>query len=146
MARALDEAFALAALGPGHGPNPRVGCVLLDSRGTIGRGTHRGAGHPHAEVEALHDAARQGHAVRGATAVVTLEPCAHTGRTGPCAAALAEAGVARVVFAASDPNPQAAGGAKYLRARGIDVMPDADPSRARDLNLAWWHAITTGRP
>ncbi|MDR1427217.1 MAG: riboflavin biosynthesis protein RibD, partial [Bifidobacteriaceae bacterium] len=73
----MSEAFALAGLGPPHGPNPRVGCVLLRGPQAIGRGWHRGAGHPHAEVEALADAARNGRSAQGATAVVTLEPCAH---------------------------------------------------------------------
>ena len=106
MRRALD-----LAVSPGvpTGPNPRVGCVLIDADGTeVAEGFHRGAGHPHAEVEAL--AALDGPAT-GLTAVVTLEPCNHTGRTGPCARALVEAGVRRVVYAQRDPNPVAAGGA-----------------------------------
>src|SRR5262245_28518197 len=89
---AMRRALALAA-SPGvpTGPNPRVGCVLLDDGGrTVAEGWHRGAGSPHAEADALHHA---GVAARGATAVVTLEPCNHTGRTGPCSRALAEAGV-----------------------------------------------------
>src|SRR6476469_5722998 len=104
---AMRRALALAA-SPGVplGPNPRVGCVLLDGDGDIvAEGFHRGAGTPHAEVDAL---ARAGEHARGATAVVTLEPCNHTGRTGPCAQALVAAGVRRVVMAQSDPNPAAA--------------------------------------
>ena len=109
-ARAMERALALAA-SPGVplGPNPRVGCVLLDDDGDeVAEGFHRGAGTPHAEADALAEA---GDAARGATAVVTLEPCNHTGRTGPCAEALIAAGVRRVVFAQADPNPVAAGGA-----------------------------------
>ena len=111
---AMTRALALAA-SPGVplGPNPRVGCVLLAEDGTtVAEGFHRGAGAPHAEAEAL---ARAGSAARGTTAVVTLEPCNHTGRTGPCARALAEAGVARVVYAQADTNPVATGGADALR-------------------------------
>src|SRR6478736_9843673 len=101
MLRALD----LARRGPAHGPNPRVGCVLLaPGARVLGEGWHRGAGTPHAEVAALADARTRGLDVRGATAVVTLEPCDHTGRTGPCSVALLEAGVARVVVAVPDPN------------------------------------------
>src|SRR6478672_10920839 len=103
---AMRRALALAATpGVPLGPNPRVGCVLLDDHGrTVAEGYHRGAGTPHAEADAL---TRAGAAARGATAVVTLEPCNHTGRTGPCAQALVEAGVRRVVFAQADTNPVA---------------------------------------
>src|SRR6478735_6783332 len=100
---AMLRALALAA-SPGvpTGPNPRVGGVLLDDAGTtVAEGWHRGAGSPHAEVDALRQA---GAAARGTTAVVTLEPCNHTGRTGPCARALVDAGVRRVVYAQRDPN------------------------------------------
>ena len=90
----MRRALELAARGPATDPNPRVGCVLLDAAGrTLGEGWHRGAGTPHAEVAALSDAEQRGRDVGGATAVVTLEPCNHTGRTGPCAEALREAGV-----------------------------------------------------
>ncbi|WP_408608899.1 bifunctional diaminohydroxyphosphoribosylaminopyrimidine deaminase/5-amino-6-(5-phosphoribosylamino)uracil reductase RibD, partial [Desertihabitans aurantiacus] len=109
-ARALMRcALELARLGPVVDPNPRVGAVITDAAGqVVGRGYHRGAGSPHAEAVALAEA---GPAARGGTAVVTLEPCDHTGRTGPCSVALAGAGVARVVYAQPDPNPVAAGGA-----------------------------------
>ncbi len=140
MRRAIDAADAVVrAL-----PNPRVGCVLLDADGTeIATGVHRGAGTPHAEVDALTQA---GARAAGATAIVTLEPCNHTGRTGPCAEALIKAGVARVVFAQSDPNPDAAGGADTLRAAGIDVEGGVLAEEAEALNVAWTHAVTTGRP
>src|SRR5687768_1913746 len=117
---AMRRALALAATpGVPLGPNPRVGCVLLAADGTtIAEGFHRRAGAPHAEVAALAEA---GEAARGATAVVTLEPCNHTGRTGPCSEALIAAGVRRVVFAQTDSNPLAFGGAARLREAGVEV-------------------------
>jgi diaminohydroxyphosphoribosylaminopyrimidine deaminase/5-amino-6-(5-phosphoribosylamino)uracil reductase len=141
MARALELA---ATPGVPLGPNPRVGCVLLDEDGhTVAEGHHRGAGSPHAEVDAL---ARAGERAQGTTAVVTLEPCNHTGRTGPCARALVAAGVRRVVFAQSDPNPAAAGGAATLRAAGVDVAGGLMLDEARTLNRAWTFAVDHGRP
>lgn len=143
--RAMRRALALAA-SPGvpHGPNPRVGCVLLAPDGSeIAEGFHRGAGTAHAEAAALAEA---GTAARGATAVVTLEPCNHTGRTGPCAQALLEAGVARVVYAQPDPNPLAAGGAATLRAAGVEVEMGLLEHEARALNRAWTFAHEHGRP
>lgn len=126
------------------GPNPRVGCVLVDATGrTVGEGVHRGAGTPHAEVDAL---AQAGPAARGATAVVTLEPCNHVGRTGPCSEALVAAGVARVVYAQPDPHALAAGGAERLRAAGIAVEGGLLADEAAAVNEAWTHAVTTGRP
>lgn len=114
-AAAMRRAIALAARGLGStSPNPVVGCVITDAAGTVvGEGWHQRAGGPHAEVHALRAA---GPAARGGTAYVTLEPCNHTGRTGPCAQALLEAGVTRVVYAVPDPDPQASGGAATLRA------------------------------
>ena len=143
--RAMGRALALAA-SPGVplGPNPRVGCVILDEHGDeVAEGFHRGAGTPHAEVDALPEA---GEAARGATAVVTLEPCNHTGRTGPCAGALVEAGVRRVVFAQADTNPVAAGGAQTLRDAGVEVEGGLLADRARALNRAWTFAVEHGRP
>ncbi|MEU9001876.1 bifunctional diaminohydroxyphosphoribosylaminopyrimidine deaminase/5-amino-6-(5-phosphoribosylamino)uracil reductase RibD, partial [Streptomyces sp. NPDC048551] len=107
--RAMRRAVALAARGLGStSPNPVVGCVITDASGTVvGEGWHERAGGPHAEVHALR---RAGAAARGGTAYVTLEPCDHTGRTGPCTRALLEAGVTRVRYAVSDPDPRAAGG------------------------------------
>lgn len=144
-AHALDRAFAAAATEDvPHGPNPRVGAVVLDGAGAVvGIGHHRGAGTAHAEVVALQAA---GVAARGGTVVVTLEPCSHTGRTGPCTRALIDAGVRRVVYAVDDPNPQAAGGAHALREAGIDVVPAVDEERARALNEPWHVAMERGRP
>ncbi|MEU7109935.1 bifunctional diaminohydroxyphosphoribosylaminopyrimidine deaminase/5-amino-6-(5-phosphoribosylamino)uracil reductase RibD [Streptomyces sp. NPDC046215] len=125
-------------------PNPVVGCVVLAPDGTVvGEGFHKGAGHPHAEPEAL---AAAGDRARGATAVVTLEPCAHTGRTGPCADALLRAGVARVLYAVPDPNPGAAGGAERLRAAGVEVVGDVLREEAERVNELWLTAIRRGRP
>lgn len=142
---AMSRALALAATpGVPAGPNPRVGCVLLDPSGAeVGEGFHRGAGSPHAEVDAL---AAAGDGARGATAVVTLEPCNHTGRTGPCAQALLAAGVRRVVYAQADTNPVAEGGAATLRAGGVDVEGGLLLDEARALNRAWSFALEHGRP
>jgi diaminohydroxyphosphoribosylaminopyrimidine deaminase/5-amino-6-(5-phosphoribosylamino)uracil reductase len=140
MRRALDAARATERTLP----NPRVGCVLLAADGSeIAVGAHHGAGTPHAEVVALTQA---GERARGATAVVTLEPCNHTGRTGPCAQALIEAGVARVVFAQIDPDRTASGGASTLRGAGIDVEAGVMAEEATDLNVEWTFAVTAGRP
>jgi len=141
MRRALELAVT-----PGVplGPNPRVGCVLLADDGTeVAEGFHRGAGTAHAEADAL---ARAGDAARGTTAVVTLEPCNHTGRTGSCAQALVEAGVRRVVFAQADANPVASGGAETLRAGGVEVEGGLFAEEARRLNRAWTFAVEHGRP
>ncbi|MEO8108012.1 MAG: bifunctional diaminohydroxyphosphoribosylaminopyrimidine deaminase/5-amino-6-(5-phosphoribosylamino)uracil reductase RibD [Actinomycetes bacterium] len=125
-------------------PNPRVGAVLIDPDGqVVGTGLHRGPGQAHAEAAAI---AAAGPAARGATAVVTLEPCSHFGRTGPCTDALVAAGVDRVVFAQSDPNPLAAGGAAVLRANGIDVEGDVLADEARKLNPIWSYAMERRRP
>jgi diaminohydroxyphosphoribosylaminopyrimidine deaminase/5-amino-6-(5-phosphoribosylamino)uracil reductase len=143
----MDRAFALAELGPKHGPNPRVGCVIVDRRGKIaGEGYHHGAGSPHAEVAALADTRHRGNSTEGATAYVTLEPCNHSGRTGPCSRALERAGIERVVYALTDPNTMATGGAAYLRDHGMAIEGDVDPARGIGLNRAWVHAMTTGRP
>jgi diaminohydroxyphosphoribosylaminopyrimidine deaminase/5-amino-6-(5-phosphoribosylamino)uracil reductase len=143
-ARWMRRALRLAAEGPWPDPNPRVGCVVVGADGTlVGEGYHHGAGTPHAEVEALVDA---GDRAVGATAYVTLEPCTHHGRTGPCADALVAAGVRRVVFAQADPNPEAAGGAERLRAAGLDVAGGVLAGEAAALNERWAHAVALGRP
>ena len=144
---AMDRALELARRGPAHGPNPRVGCVLLSPQGaTLAEGWHEGAGTAHAEVAALAAAHAAGTDVRGATAVVTLEPCDHTGRTGPCSVALLEAGVRRVVLALDDPNPTAAGGAARLRAAGVDVVRGVRAAHAAELLAVWAFAVRSGRP
>ena len=140
----MRRALQLAASGPWPDPNPRVGCVLVGADGTVvGEGFHHGAGAPHAEIEALHVA---GAAARGATAYVTLEPCSHTGRTGPCSEALLQAGVARLVFAQSDPNPDAAGGAELLHAAGVHVTGGLLADEAAALNDRWARTVALGRP
>lgn len=142
---AMRRALELAAMGPAGGPNPQVGCVLLSPAGTvIAEGYHRGAGTPHAEVDALNRVA-PGDAA-GATAVVTLEPCNHQGRTGPCTAALIDAGVARVVFALRDPHERAGGGAERLRAAGVDVVEGVLAAESAALNEHWLAALASGRP
>ncbi len=144
-ADAMRRAIALAARGLGFtSPNPVVGCVVLDSDGRVaGEGWHQRAGGPHAEVHALRAA---GERARGGTAVVTLEPCNHTGRTGPCAQALIEAGVTRVVHAVDDPTPTATGGAATLRAAGIDVEGGVHADAAARGNEAWLTAVRRRRP
>ncbi|MFI7124208.1 bifunctional diaminohydroxyphosphoribosylaminopyrimidine deaminase/5-amino-6-(5-phosphoribosylamino)uracil reductase RibD [Nonomuraea sp. NPDC050153] len=140
MARAVELA------GRGHGttsPNPVVGCVVLDAAGhVVGEGFHAYAGGPHAEVVAL---AQAGERARGGTAYVTLEPCDHTGRTGPCSQALLAAGVARVVIAVPDPNPKAAGGAARLRAHGVAVTSGVRAAEAERVNEEWLTYARLGR-
>ncbi len=133
-------------------PNPRVGCVITQPDGTLlGEGHTQRAGGPHAEIMALRDAAQRGHSVQGATAWVTLEPCAHQGRTGPCCDALAAAGIARVVTAMTDPNPQVAGqGLQRLAAAGVQTET-LDPGhpiaiQARHLNIGFMSRMERGRP
>lgn len=146
---ALRRALQLARRGPEPGPNPRVGCVLLDDHGVIAEGWHEGAGTPHAEAAALAAVPPGQHArLRGATAVVSLEPCAHTGRTPPCAAALHRAGIGRVVYGVPDPSPPAAGGAAWLERHGVEAVPaTGDGARvAADLLEPWLAAVSRGRP
>jgi diaminohydroxyphosphoribosylaminopyrimidine deaminase/5-amino-6-(5-phosphoribosylamino)uracil reductase len=141
----MREALALAVSDDAPlGENPRVGCVIVGNDGeVVGRGHHRGAGTPHAEVDALADA---GPRARGATAVVTLEPCRHVGRTGPCTQALIDAGVSRVVFAQDDPTTLAGGGAEVLRDAGLEVVPGILAADAARVNEAWTFAQRHGRP
>lgn len=149
MQRALDlarEALWLTS------PNPRVGCVITTADGRVlSQGHTQRAGGPHAEIMALRDAAAHGHDVRGATAWVTLEPCAHQGRTGPCCDALAAAGIGRVVAAMTDPNPRVAGqGLARLQAAGVQVQTLAtdDPLavQARELNIGFFSRMERGLP
>jgi diaminohydroxyphosphoribosylaminopyrimidine deaminase/5-amino-6-(5-phosphoribosylamino)uracil reductase len=125
-------------------PNPMVGCVMAQGEEVVGEGFHAQAGGPHAEVVALQAA---GDRARGATAYVTLEPCAHVGKTGPCADALVAAGVARVVAAMRDPFPQVDGaGFEKLQAAGIVVESGLMEAQARALNRGWLSRIERGRP
>lgn len=142
---AMRRAIELAGRGAGSTlPNPVVGCVLLSPDGvTVGEGWHERAGGPHAEIVALAEARDR---ARGATAVVTLEPCAHTGRTGPCADALVAAGVQRVVVAVCDPWQPASGGVAKLRAAGVDVETGVLEAAARAGNEPWLVAMARGRP
>ncbi|WP_329617395.1 bifunctional diaminohydroxyphosphoribosylaminopyrimidine deaminase/5-amino-6-(5-phosphoribosylamino)uracil reductase RibD [Streptomyces brevispora] len=142
---AMRRAISLAARGLGStSPNPVVGCVVLDATGRpVGEGFHQRAGEPHAEIHALRAA---GENARGGTAYVTLEPCNHTGRTGPCAQALVEAGIARVVYAVGDPNPQATGGADTLRAAGVKAEQGLLAEEAEQGNAAWLTSVRRGRP
>ncbi len=148
MREALD--LATHAIGLSE-PNPRVGCVLAAPDGrVIGRGHTQQAGGPHAEVMALRDAEAAGETAHDATAVVTLEPCAHHGRTPPCCDALIAAGIGRVVYAIEDPFPQVAGqGAARLRAAGVEVQvlpAGALQTAARELNIGFFSRIERGRP
>lgn len=141
MARALR--LAERGLDTTH-PNPRVGCVLVAAGTVIAEGWHERAGGPHAEAVAL---AKAGAAARGATAYVTLEPCCHTGRTPPCTTALVAAGVARVVYGASDPNPRVnGGGERALREAGIDVSGGLLAAGSEQLNAGFIRRMRTGRP
>lgn len=124
-------------------PNPHVGCVIVSQGEIVGEGYHEAAGQPHAEAHALRMA---GTAARGATAYVTLEPCNHHGRTPPCSQALIQAGVARVVFAVSDPNPKAQGGAEALREAGIVVEHLETEVWAEFPNRRWLKWMRTGKP
>jgi len=129
-------------------PNPRVGCVLVNPIGqVIGQGHTQVAGGPHAEIMALRDAQAHGHSTHGATAYVTLEPCAHQGRTGPCCDALSHAGIARVVASLQDPNPLVAGqGFAKLRAAGITVEMGPGGEESRELNIGFFSRMQRGQP
>ena len=149
LRRALDLARQALWL---TSPNPRVGCVITTEDGTLlGEGHTQRAGGPHAEVMALRDAAERGQNVQGATAWVTLEPCAHQGRTGPCCDALAAAGMGRVVSAMTDPNPKVAGqGMTRLQAAGVQTQtlaPDSDIAvQARELNIGFFNRMERHLP
>lgn len=144
----MREAIELAAQVPlDRDPNPRVGAVVLSASGqVIGRGVHRGAGSPHAEIVAIADARRHGCVLPGCTVVVTLEPCDHYGRTDPCVPALLDAGVERVIFGQPDPNPVAAGGALALADAGVAVVGGVLVEAAERLNPYWTFAMRHRRP
>jgi diaminohydroxyphosphoribosylaminopyrimidine deaminase/5-amino-6-(5-phosphoribosylamino)uracil reductase len=140
----MRRALELAREGWGQtAPNPMVGAVVVRNGEIVGEGFHTRFGAAHAEVEALRAARER---AEGATVYVTLEPCAHVGKTPPCANALIAARVARVVIAARDPNPTAAGGAQLLREAGIDVTTGVVESEARELNAAFFHGVAEKRP
>ena len=143
--RSMTRALELARKGVySTHPNPRVGCVIVVDGQVVGEGWHARAGEPHAEVHALRQA---GAKARGATAYVTLEPCSHHGRTPPCAEALVQAGVARVVAAMQDPNPQVAGrGLARLQEAGIEVVCGVLESQARELNVGFIKRMQYGLP
>lgn len=144
---AMTRAFELAARGPVTGVNPRVGCVILSPGGdVIAEGWHRGAGTPHAEVDALTTRGSRSGQAHGATAVVTLEPCNHTGRTGPCAEALIQAGVSRVVYAVDDPGRLSGGGAARLRDAGVEVVAGVEAQAAEEFLRVWLTSARLGRP
>ncbi len=150
---AVDEFMRLALAQAGRArlvcpPNPAVGCVLVGTDGSvIGEGHTQAVGQAHAEVMALRDAARQGHSITGATAYVTLEPCSHQGRTGPCCDALVAAGVHKVVAAVEDPNPRVAGqGFARLRAAGVVVEVGLGAEPSRELNIGFFSRMRRGQP
>jgi len=149
LATPMHRALALAQQGLWlTSPNPRVGCVITGPDGQVlGEGHTQRAGGPHAEIMALRDAASRGRSVQGATAWVTLEPCAHQGRTGPCSDALVAAGIGRVVAAVTDPNPKVAGqGLARLRAAGIETEVGLLAGEARELNIGFFSRMERGRP
>lgn len=144
-ARHLQRARELAALGWGHvQPNPMVGCVLVRDGRVVGEGFHRRFGGPHAEIVALEAALGDAD---GSTAYVTLEPCNHHGKTPPCSEALIEAGVRRVVFAATDPGARSSGGAERLRAAGVEVVgPVLSAAEGESISPAFFHTARHGTP
>ncbi|OJX74527.1 bifunctional diaminohydroxyphosphoribosylaminopyrimidine deaminase/5-amino-6-(5-phosphoribosylamino)uracil reductase RibD [Leifsonia sp. 71-9] len=142
---AMRTALELAANGPATGVNPRVGCVILAPDGSvIAEGWHRGAGTPHAEVDALSKLPEGG--ARGATAVVTLEPCNHWGLTGPCSEALIAAGVAEVIYGVDDPGRNSGGGAERLREAGVVVTGGVLAGEIEEFLGDWLTAARLGRP
>lgn len=128
-------------------PNPRIGCVIVRDGVVIGEGVTQAAGQDHAEIQAIKDAKRRGHDVRGATAYVTLEPCSHHGRTPPCADALVREGLGRVVAAMEDPNPLVAGnGMARLSAAGIQVSSGLLAEQAYEMNIGFFQRMRHGLP
>ena len=146
---AMQRSLELALLGPAYGVNPQVGAVILDENGNIvAEGYHRGSGTPHAEVAAIEDLKTKipYPFAPGYTAVVTLEPCNHFGKTGPCAQAMIEAGITRVAFPLRDPGETSGGGAQRLKEAGIEVIEGVLREKAREQLRVWLHAKLTNRP
>ncbi|MDP9983150.1 diaminohydroxyphosphoribosylaminopyrimidine deaminase/5-amino-6-(5-phosphoribosylamino)uracil reductase [Pseudarthrobacter oxydans] len=143
---AMEAALAAARQGP-RGANPLVGAVVINADGTpLVTGRHRGAGTAHAEADAIDQAKAAGLDLSGTTMVVTLEPCNHSGRTGPCAQAIIGAGITDVVYAIDDPHDPAAGGAATLRAAGVRVRSGLGAEAALELNRRWFDAVAATRP
>ncbi|MET3368509.1 bifunctional diaminohydroxyphosphoribosylaminopyrimidine deaminase/5-amino-6-(5-phosphoribosylamino)uracil reductase RibD [Arthrobacter sp. M2012083] len=143
---AMEVALTVALAGP-RGANPLVGAVILSPDGEqLATGYHRGAGTAHAEADAISEARRKGMDTVGTTMVVTLEPCNHVGRTGPCAQAIIAAGIAKVIYAVDDPHDPAAGGARTLTAAGVEVSSGLEGLKALDLNRDWFDAVAAKRP
>ncbi|WP_104174918.1 bifunctional diaminohydroxyphosphoribosylaminopyrimidine deaminase/5-amino-6-(5-phosphoribosylamino)uracil reductase RibD [Arthrobacter sp. Y81] len=143
---AMEVALDAALQGP-RGANPLVGAVVVGSDGQrLVTGYHRGAGTAHAEADAIAQAGMKGIDLAGSTMVVSLEPCNHCGRTGPCAQAIIDAGIASVVYAVDDPHDPAAGGAATLRAAGVDVRSGLSARAAFELNRRWFEAVFAKRP
>ncbi|GAA3278435.1 riboflavin biosynthesis protein RibD [Paenarthrobacter aurescens] len=143
---AMEAALEAALAGP-RGANPLVGAVILSPQGEqLATGYHRGAGTAHAEADAIFEARKNGVDTAGTTMIVTLEPCNHVGRTGPCAQAIIEAGIARVIYAVDDPHDPAAGGARTLTAAGVQVSSGLKSGKALDLNRDWFDAVAAKRP
>ena len=146
---AMQRSLELALLGPAWGVNPQVGAVILDQEGRIvAEGYHKGSGTPHAEVMAIEDLKRSipYPFAPGYTAVVTLEPCNHFGKTGPCAQALIDAGISRVVFPIKDPGNESAGGAQRLRDSGVEVIEGVLRDKAKEQSRVWLMSKQFGRP
>ncbi len=146
---AMQRSLELALLGPAWGVNPQVGAVILDQEGRIvAEGYHKGSGTPHAEVMAIEDLKRSipYPFAPGYTAVVTLEPCNHFGKTGPCAQALIDAGISRVVFPLKDPGNESAGGAQRLRDGGVEVIEGVLRDKAKEQARVWLSSKQLGRP
>jgi diaminohydroxyphosphoribosylaminopyrimidine deaminase/5-amino-6-(5-phosphoribosylamino)uracil reductase len=146
---AMRRALEISLNGPAVGINPQVGAVILDPAGlVVSEGWHKGAGSDHAEVMSLEHFAEKfpGVSLKNHTAVVTLEPCNHVGRTGPCALALIEAGVSRVIFASADPGDQSSQGSQTLKDAGIEVIPGVLLKQAEEQNRVWLGSKRLGRP
>lgn len=144
----MQMALDLAAQGVGDvEPNPAVGCVIIKGDRIIGKGYHKKFGGPHAEIEAINDCRKKRNSPKNATMYVTLEPCCHHGKTGPCSQAVIDAGIRKVVIAAKDPSPHVAGhGIKQLRATGIEVKTGCLSKEAKHLNRWFYHYALTRRP